>query len=156
MAEAYKDIDAAFRELRKLKPNLLTVYSQMPQAFSLLEQGEAHMILGALSSFGMQRRLDGAPVSMAAPKEGIFPVPSGIAVVKGGPNQDLAFAYVNELLGAEVQSRIAPPTFAIPTNVDAPVPPGMPTDAVIHPIDWAFVAENRNEWVKRWDREMAL
>ncbi|MCZ8185853.1 MAG: ABC transporter substrate-binding protein [Beijerinckiaceae bacterium] len=155
MAEAYKDIDAAFRELKKLKPNLLTVYSQMPQAFSLLEQGEAHMILGALSSFGMQRRLDGAPVSMAAPKEGIFPVPSGIAVVKGGPNMDLAFAYINELLGAEVQSKIAPPTFALPTNVDAPVPPGMPTDAKIHTIDWAFVAENRNEWVKRWDREMA-
>ena len=155
MAEAYKDIDAAFSELKKLKPNLLTVYSQMPQAFSLLEQGEAHMILGALSSFGMQRRLDGAPVTMAAPKEGIFPVPSGIAVIKGAPNQDLAFAYINELLGAEVQAKIAPPTFAMPTNVDAPVPPGMPTDAKIHTIDWAFVAENRNEWVKRWDREMA-
>lgn len=155
MAEAYKDIDGAFRELKKLKPNLLTVYSQMPQAFSLLEQGEAHMILGALSSFGMQRRLDGAPIGMAAPKEGIFPVPSGIAVVKGGPNADLAFAYINELLGADVQSKIAGPTFAMPTNVDTPVPPGMPTDAKIHNIDWAFVAENRNEWVKRWDREMA-
>jgi putative spermidine/putrescine transport system substrate-binding protein len=156
MAEAYKDIDAAFKHLQKLKPNLLTVYSQMPQAFSLLEQGEAHMILGALSSFGMQRRLDGAPVGMAAPKEGIFPVPSGIAVIKGGPNQDLAFAYVNELLGAEIQAKIAPPTFAMPTNVDAPVPPGMPTDAKVHTIDWAFVAENRSEWVRRWDREMAI
>jgi putative spermidine/putrescine transport system substrate-binding protein len=155
MAECYKDIDAAFRELQKLKPNLLTVYSQMPQAFSLLEQGEASMILGALSSFGMQRRIDGAPINMAAPKEGIFPVPSGIAVVKGGPNADLAFAYINELLGADVQAKIAGPTFAMPTNTDAPVPPGMPTDAKIHTIDWAFVAENRAEWVKRWDREMA-
>lgn len=156
MAEAYKDIDSAFAGFRRLKPNLLTAYSQMPQAFSLLEQGEAHMIVGALSSFGMQRRLDGAPINMAAPREGIFPVPSGIAVVKGGPHQDLAFAYVNELLGAEVQARIAPPTFALPTNLDAPVPPGMPTDATIHPIDWAFVAQNRTAWVQRWDREMAL
>jgi putative spermidine/putrescine transport system substrate-binding protein len=156
MAEAYKDIDAAFAGFRRLRPNLLTVYSQMPQAFSLLEQGEAHMIAGALSSFGMQRRLDGAPIDMAAPKEGIFPVPSGIAVVKGGPHQDLAFAYVNELLGAEVQSSIAPSTFALPTNQDAPTPPGMPTDVTIHPIDWAFVAEHRTSWVQRWDREMAL
>ena len=156
MAEAYKDIDAAFVKLKALKPNLLTVYSQMPQAFSLMEQGEAHMIVGALSSFGMQRRLDGAPVGMTAPKEGIFPVPSGIAVVKGGPASELAYAYVNELLGAEIQSKIAPATFALPTNVDVPVPAGMPTNATIHPIDWAFVAENRNEWVKRWDREMAM
>ncbi|MCX7342147.1 MAG: extracellular solute-binding protein [Hyphomicrobiales bacterium] len=156
MAEAYKDIDAAFAKLKTLKANLLTAYSQMPQAFSLLEQGEAHMIVGALSSFGMQRRLDGAPINMTAPKEGIFPVPSGIALVKGSPNIDLAYAYVNELLGAEVQARIAPPTFALPTNVDVPVPPGMPTNATVHPIDWAFVAENRNSWVQRWDREMAI
>ena len=156
MAEAYKDVDAAFAKFKMLKANLLTAYSQMPQAFSLLEQGEAHMIVGALSSFGMQRRLDGAPINMTAPKEGIFPVPSGIAVVKGSPNIDLAFAYVNELLGAEVQTKIAPPTFALPTNVDVPIPPGMPTNATIHPIDWAFVAENRNSWVQRWDREMAL
>ena len=156
MAEAYKDIDAAFTGFRRLKPNLLTAYSQMPQAFSLMEQGEAHMIVGALSSFGMQRRLDGAPVGMVAPREGIFPVPSGIAVVKGGPHQDLAFAYVNELLGADVQNRIAPPTFALPTNLDAAIPPGMPSGVTVHPIDWAFVAENRNAWVQRWDREMAL
>lgn len=156
MAEASKDIDAAFKKLASLKPNLLTVYSQMPQAFSLLEQGEAHMIVGALSSFALQRRQDGAPIGMAAPKEGIFPVPSGIAVVKGGPAGELAYAYVNELLGAEIQSKIVGPTFALPTNVDVAPPPGMPTNAVIHGIDWAFVAENRAQWVQRWDREMAL
>ena len=85
-----------------------------------------------------------------------FSRPSGIAVVKGGPHQDLAFAYVNELLGAEVQSKIAPPTFALPTNVDVPPPAGMPTDTPIHAIDWAYVAANRTAWVQRWDREMAL
>ena len=128
----------------------------MPQAFSLLEQGEAHMIVGALSSFALQRKADGAPLGMAAPKEGIFPVPSGIAVVKGAPASELAFAYVNELLGAEVQSKLVGPTFALPTNVDVAPPPGMPTNSIVHGIDWAFVAENRNAWVQRWDREMAL
>lgn len=156
MAEASKDIDGAFKKLATLKPNLLTVYSQMPQAFSLLEQGEAHMVVGALSSFALQRKQDGAPLGMAAPKEGIFPVPSGIALVKGGPNPELAYAYVNELLGAEVQSKIVGPTFALPTNVDVAPPPGMPTNATIHAIDWGFVAENRASWVQRWDREMAL
>jgi putative spermidine/putrescine transport system substrate-binding protein len=156
MLEAMKDVDSAFKKLVTLKPNLLTVYSQMPQAFSLLEQGEAHMIVGALSSFALQRKADGAPLGMAAPKEGIFAVPSGIAVVKGGPAPELALAYVNELLGAEIQSKIVGPTFALPTNVDVAAPPGMPTNAVVHGIDWAFVAENRNGWVQRWDREMAL
>ena len=82
--------------------------------------------------------------------------PACIALVKGGPQRELALAYVNELLGAEVQGRIAPPTFALPTNVDVAPPPGMPTDVPVHTIDWAFVADNRTAWVQRWDREMAL
>ena len=31
MAEALKDTDAGFKHLAKLKPNLLTVYTQMPK-----------------------------------------------------------------------------------------------------------------------------
>ena len=36
-----KDPEAGFKKLVAMKPNLLTIYNQMPQAFSLLEQGEA-------------------------------------------------------------------------------------------------------------------
>src|SRR5262249_12427545 len=46
LKEAQFQTDAAFKKLRALKPNLLTVYTQMPQAFNLLEQGEAWMIGG--------------------------------------------------------------------------------------------------------------
>ncbi len=156
MAEALKNPEPGFEHLAKLKPNLLTVYTQMPQAFNLLEQGEAWMIGNALSSFALQRKSDGAPIDLAAPKEGIFASPSGICVVKGAPAADLAFAYVNEMLGAEIQSKISGPTFALPTNKSVPNPPGMPTDVTLHSLDWAYVAENRTEWVKRWDREMAI
>ena len=99
-----------------MKPNLLTIYTQMPQAFNLLEQGEAWMIASALSSFALQRKADGAPIELAAPKEGIFASPSGICVVRGAPQQDLAFAYVNEMLGAEIQSKLVAPTFSLPNS----------------------------------------
>jgi putative spermidine/putrescine transport system substrate-binding protein len=156
MSEALKDPDSGFKQLAKLKPNLLTVYTQMPQAFNLLEQGEAWVIVSALSSFALERKAAGAPIDLAAPKEGIFASPSGICAVKGAPALDLAFAYVNEMLGAEIQAKISVPTFALPTNKSVPPPAGMPTNATIYSLDWAFVAENRNEWVKRWDREMAI
>ena len=103
MAEALKDPEPGFKHLAKLKPNLLTVYTQMPQAFNLLEQ-----------------------------------------------------AYVNEMLGEEIQTQISAPTFALPTNTAVKPPAGMPTNATLHGLDWAYVADNRNDWVKRWDREMAL
>jgi putative spermidine/putrescine transport system substrate-binding protein len=156
MSEAEKDTDSGFKQLAKLKPNLLTVYTQMPQAFNLLEQGEAWVIVGALSSYALERKAAGAPIDLAAPKEGIFASPSGICMVKGAPAPDLAYAYINEMLGAEVQGKISAPTFALPTNKAVPPPAGMPTNAAMHSIDWAYVAANRDEWVKRWDREMAI
>jgi putative spermidine/putrescine transport system substrate-binding protein len=156
MAEAQKDVAAAFAKLAKLKPNLLTVYTQMPQAFNLLEQGEAFMIVGAQSSFALERKAAGAPIDIAAPREGVFPMPSGVAVVKGAPQPELALAYVNELLGADIQGKLVGPTYSLPTNKAVAPPAGFPADTVVHPIDWAYVAQERTGWVQRWDREMAL
>ena len=156
MAEAQKDTAAAFSKLAKLKPNLLTVYTQMPQAFNLLEQGEAFMIASAQSSFALERKAAGAPIDIAPPREGVFPMPSGVAVVKGAPNSELAFAYVNELLGADIQSKLVGPTYSLPTHKAVAPPAGFPADVTVHPIDWAYVAQQRNGWIQRWDREMAL
>ena len=154
--EAQNDIDAAFKKLVTLKPNLLTAYTQMPQAYNLLEQGEGFMIASAISQVALDRKASGATVDIAVPSEGIFSMPSGIAVVKGAPQMELAFAIINEMIGADLQSKLAAVTASLPTNSEAKVPAGMPTNAKMHSTDWANVAANRASWVQRWDREMAL
>ncbi|MCU4180312.1 ABC transporter substrate-binding protein [Bosea sp. BH3] len=151
-----KDTDAGFKKLAALKPNLLTIYTQQPQAYNLLEQGEAYMIGPAMSSYALERKAAGAPIDLVAPKEGVFAMPSGIAVIKGAPQSELAFAYVNEMLGAELQSKLAGPTFSLATNKAVPKPEGLGADVKIHQIDWANVAAQRNDWIKRWDRDMAI
>ena len=156
MAGKGADVEASFKKLATIKPNLLTVYTQQPQAYNLLEQGEAWMIQGALSSYALQRKSAGAPIELAAPKEGVFALPSGIAVVKGAPQSELAFAYVNELLGAEMKGKLVAPTFSLATNKGVPRPAGFSSDIVIHQVDWAEVAREREAWIKRWDREMSL
>jgi len=156
MAEAQKDIDAGFKKLVTIKPNLLTAYTQMPQAYNLLEQGEGFMISSAISQVALERKAGGAPVDIAVPKEGIFAMPSGVALVKGGPQPELAAGFINEMIGPEVQAKLSAITFSLPTNKDTPVPAGMPTGATIHGVDWQFVAANRADWVKRWDRDMAM
>ena len=129
MAEAQKDTAAAFSKLAKLKPNLLTVYTQMPQAFNLLEQGEAFMIASAQSSFALERKAAGAPIDIAAPREGVFPMPSGVAVVKGAPQAELAFAYVNELLGADIQGKLVGPTYSLADQQGGRAAGGIPGGA---------------------------
>jgi putative spermidine/putrescine transport system substrate-binding protein len=156
MDAAQMDVDPGFKKLAMLKPNLLTVYTQQPQAYNLLEQGEAWMISCAMSSYALERKAAGAPIALAAPKEGVFAMPSGIAVIKGAPQSELAFAYVNELLGAELQAKLVGPTFSLATNKAVPRPAGLSADMVVHQIDWANVARERDGWIKRWDREMSI
>lgn len=156
LAEAQYEIDAGFAKLAELKPNLLNIYTQMPPAFNLLEQGEASLFAGGFSEFVIPRRNEGAPVELAAPKEGVGAMPSGIALVKDGPQQELALAFINEMLGPDFQAAMVKRTFAIPTNTatvaDAVVPEGVP---VFSP-DWQNVVDNRQAWIERFDREIAL
>lgn len=154
--EAQYEIDAGFEKLQALKPNILTIYTQMPQAFNLLETGEAWALAGALSSFTMPRQLEGAPVGLAVPSEGAFASPSGVCVVRGGPHPDLARAWINDLLSAEIQQKIVGPTFSLPTNGEVSPPADLPENIEILAVDWANVAANRSSWVERWDREMAI
>ena len=154
LKDAQYDTDAAFRKLRALKPSLLTVYTQMPQAFNLLEQGEASMIAGALSSYASERKRQGAAVEMVSPKEGVMAMPSGIAKVKNGPQPELALAFINEMLGVEYQKILTEVAAALPTNTAVPVPAGMPKDVFVP--DWAHVAKERKGWVERWDKEMGV
>ncbi len=120
-AEAQYDIDAAFRKIKALKPNLLTIYTNQPQAENLLEQGEAWLIGGQFSSYTLLRTAAGAPVDLAAPKEGVCAMPSGICLVKNAPNQQLAEAFIDAFLGPEIQGILVEKSFVLPTNPAAPV-----------------------------------
>lgn len=155
-AEAQYEIDAAFAKLEELKPNLLSVYTTMSQAFNLLEQGEITMLAGNFSSYTLPRKATGVPVDLAAPSEGIFAMPSGICLVKGGPNPELAEAYVNEMLGPKMQAAIADFASSVPANTTVKAGAIIPDGVPIYAPDWAFVAKNRRAWIERFDKLMAI
>ncbi|WP_040482705.1 MULTISPECIES: extracellular solute-binding protein [Yoonia] len=154
--DAQYEIDAAFAKLEELKPNLLTVYSTMSQAFNLLEQGEISMLSGNFSSYTLPRKAEGVPVDLAAPAEGIFAMPSGICLVKGGPNPELAQAYVNEMLGPVMQAAIADFASSVPANTTVTAGAIIPDGVPIYSPDWSFVAANRAAWIDRFDKLMAI
>ena len=153
--EAQYEIDAGFRKLKSLKPNLLNTYSNAPQAINLLEQGEAWMIPGQFSAYTLIRKADGSPIDLAIPSEGGFAMPSGIARVAKGPAGDLADAVIDAMLSPEVQSALAARAFVAPTNPAATTPAGFPDPATLFSPDWGFFATNRPSWVERWIKEMA-
>lgn len=154
-AEAQYEIDAAFDKLAELKGNILTTYSVMSQAFNLLEQGEISMLAGNFSSYTLPRKAQGTPVDLAAPSEGIFAMPSGICLVKGGPNPELAQAYVNEMLGSEMQTAIADFASSLPANTSVKAGAATPDGIAIYSPDWSFVSANRKSWIERFDKLMS-
>ena len=154
MKEAQYQPEAAFKKMKALKPNLLTVYTQLPQALNLLEQGEASVIAGMIGYNAIERKVKGAPVDFVLPKEGGMAMPSGIAKVKGGPESALANAFIEAMLGAW-QKQVAEISLSFPTNTTIATPADAPKGNVFIP-DWAHIAENRKAWVERWDREMAI
>jgi len=154
LKEAQYQPDAAFRKLKALKPNLLTVYTQVPQALNLLEQGEASAIGGMIGFNAFERKAKGAPIDLVLPKEGGMAMPTGIAKVKGAPEPELANAFIEAMLGAW-QKQIAEISLALPANTAVAAPAGLPKGEIFVP-DWAYISEQRKSWVERWDREMAL
>ena len=155
-AEAQYDADAAFKKLATLKPNLLTIYTNQPQAENLLESGEATLMSGQFSSYTLIRKAGGAPVDLAAPKEGVFAMPSGICKVKGGPNGELANAFLNAFMSAEIQQILAEKSYVRPTSTEARLPAGcvVPPGTPFAP-DWENVNKNRDAWIRRWNEVMA-
>ena len=152
--EAQYEIDAAFKKMKTLKPNLLNVYTNAPQAINLLEQGEAWMIGGQFSAYTLIRKAEGSPVDLAVPADGGFSMPSGIAKVKSAPAGDLADAVIDFFLSPPAQTVLANTAFVAPTNKATPQPAGFPDSATLFTPDWAFIAKNRAGWVDRWSREM--
>ena len=127
----------------------------MLQALNLLEQGEGWAIPSMFSTNVIPKEKE-SPMKMAAPREGVFVGPAGICLVKGGPNQEMALALIDMMLSAEMQDKLQPETYAFPSNTSAKPPLGLAADVKVHNLDWEFVAKERGEWVKRWDREMAM
>lgn len=154
-AQAQYEMDAGFRKLRSLKPNVLTVYTNQPQAENLLESGEATMMSGQFSSYTLIRTAAGAPVGLSAPSEGVFAMPSGICKVKGGPNEAGADAFIDAFLGPKIQAILVERSYVLPTNPATAIPAGFTVPGAPFVPDWANVNKNRDAWIQTWNEVMA-
>jgi putative spermidine/putrescine transport system substrate-binding protein len=154
LAECLKFADEGFGKLRELKPNILQVSTNAPQAQQLLETGECLAYLAPDSRTTLFRKAAGAPVDQSYPKEGVIAMPAGVALVTNGPNRDLGVTFINELLNPETQAMVAKTFYSKPTNAKTVLPAGLSfPDMVV--LDWEYFADNRNKWIERFEREVA-
>jgi len=154
LARCLPEWQAGIERMKELRPNIIQVSSNYPQAQQLNETGECDLFMSPDSRTTLLRKSQGAPVDQGMPKEGVFAMPAGVALVEGGPNQDAGITFLNEMLSPETQAYIAKTFHSKPTNAKTVLPAGLTFPDLI-PLDWEYFADNRNAMIERFEREVS-
>ncbi|MBD9528856.1 extracellular solute-binding protein [Paracoccus sp. PAR01] len=165
-AEAQYLIDDSFDQVEALKPNIMNLFDNGPQAANEVAQGQADIGLMELSKYVYPYAAKGAPITMAFPAEGSFGGNNCQVLVKGGPNRDLAVAFMNRMLEAQVQKSFsefaltAPPVSGIAfeeatLKYIAYPETQMDSRGLFNP-DWNFINTRRSAWTERMNGIFAV
>jgi putative spermidine/putrescine transport system substrate-binding protein len=155
LAEAQYDVESAYKRLKALKPNILNVFSASPQAIMLLEQGEAHAVVGLFSSVLYPRMRQGMPIDLPSPKDGAFGSPNCLALINKAPHASLANAVIDAMLDADVQKVMMQKTFDSPVRGDVELDPGVVAADKLVSLDPMFWGKRRSEFAPGYAAALA-
>lgn len=155
-------VDAGWEKMAALKPNVQTIYDNNVTAVLQVSQGQADIAGPDFSKTVLPYTMKKAPVAMSAPKEGVFGGVNTVTMVKNGPNPDLAAAFVDRMLDAEVQKALAEATFAAPTIKGVTLneataklvayPEARMDEMKLMTIDWSFINPKRGALVEKYNQ----
>jgi iron(III) transport system substrate-binding protein len=102
----------------------------------------------------------GFPVKAVAPCEGTGYEIGSMSILKGGKNPENARKWYEFALSPAAQATgVRAKSFQIPSNVDAPLPPGTPKLEDVKLIDYDFAkfgsSAERKRLLDRWEKEVA-
>ncbi len=159
-ANEVSSIDAGFAKVKQLAPDVVT-FDQYGQTPTLIQQTVA--VVGPLTiSRTTNLAESGAPVKFVYPKEGVCAFKQVATIVKGRPNRDLAYQFIDVMLSKEVQESTAKMLGMGPLNKTAKLDPDT-TRRVLNAGDnasqvwvpnWPVVNANRSAWTERWSKEI--
>ena len=157
-----KNIEPGFAAFKtKIGPNVLAYEPSPGKMTELLQSGQA-----ALAVWGSSRAKaladSGFSSEFVYPKEGGVVIGVGICPVAGGKESPEAQAFIAHLLSPEMQVAMSKTSGLAPVNKKADLPQefraGMPYGAEqvaqLKTIDWVEINRQRDEWNKRWVREI--
>jgi putative spermidine/putrescine transport system substrate-binding protein len=148
----------AFKD--EINANVL-VYEPSPAKMTeLFQNGQA--VLAVWGSGRVKAFADtGFPVAFAYPKEGGYALGSAACPVEGGKNPAEANAFIQFMLTPDIQKIMAKNAGFGPANMTVTLTTdeqkGLPYgDEVknLKAVDWDIANAKREEWTKRWNREI--
>lgn len=164
-AQAQYDIDNCFDKVAAIKPNVQNLFDNGPLAANEIAQGQADIGFVELSKYIYPATVKGVPVTMSFPKEGSFAGVNCQVLVKNGPNQDLAAAFMNRMLEPAVQKGLAEFSLAAPPVSGVELSPET-LKYVAYPVgemdkrglfipDWKHINAHRSRWTEELNKIFA-
>jgi putative spermidine/putrescine transport system substrate-binding protein len=109
-------------KLKELKPNFKAFYTDDANSQQLLASGETP-VQDVLSMNAYYMIGQGAPITLAIPKEGGVLGVDAVAIMSGSKKTDLAYKFINALYDPEVQAQIAKLKKGSPVVLNAKLDP---------------------------------
>jgi len=166
LAEAQYLIDGAFERIAAFRPNVQNLFDSGIQAANEVAQGQADIGLIEYSKYIYPYTARRAPVTMSFPKEGSFAGTNCQVLVRNGPNQDLAVAFMNRMLEPAVQKPLSefamtsPPISGVEFSADTLRWIAYPLEEMdrrgLFTPDWTHINAKRSEWTERLNRIFGL
>lgn len=156
-----EEVEPGFRFLKDNLDQFRAIVSSPAQVDEVLQQRQAWAATNLDARFLLlkSRRF---PVRVAYGAEGIPQIAVILDLVRGARHPRLAHAFIDHVLGPEMQEIVGRDMQIGPTNRRAVLPPEVADDLVYGPervaklvrFDYARVAEHLPDWIGRWNREM--
>jgi putative spermidine/putrescine transport system substrate-binding protein len=157
-----KNIDPGFKAFQdEVGPNVL-VYEPSPGKMTeLFQSGQA--VIAVWGSGRAKALADtGFPAAFVYPKEGGIALGVAACPVAGGKDKPEAQSFIQHLLSPEMQIVLASGAglgpvnkkATLPADKQAGIPYGVEQIGALKVIDWDTANEKREEWNKRWTREI--
>lgn len=158
----YEDLDGAFEAMEKLKPVKLQDFTGTME--NVLLSGEAN--IGVIHDSGIYRHILNddpvPPVDWVAPSEGTPALEQVFSVTSGSKKKELAYAYINHMLSADVQKAVgegvlyglANSTVQLSEEYAGKIVDSPEKAAQLIQFDWKWYNENEEEIVLRFNRAM--
>jgi putative spermidine/putrescine transport system substrate-binding protein len=155
-----QNVDKGFAKLKELVPAIIT-FDRFGETRTLIQQGAADMGTWSVEQTAALANT-GVDVKFVYPKEGALALKIVATVVKGRPNQDLAYKFLNLLLSKQQQENNAEFVGIGPVNKTAKLTPttasrvtyGDEAISRLYSANWDLIAEKRAEWTERWNKEL--
>lgn len=151
-------VEDGYAWLARLDENVGTYTADPTQLYLKLARGEGDLTLWNMPDTYIQAETVGYPFDYLIPESGTPLLTDGIALVRNGPNLEIAKQFYEFVTSDSALVDQAHEFYRIPVRDDIPesLLPEWMTRVDIRPmdIDWNRLADEGAEWMRHWDEQI--